>query len=45
MKDIQHDGLPQLLGYKIQEGQGEILMLDSGPNLTKWQVKIISPIK
>ena len=36
----QPDGLPELLGYKIQENQGEILMADAGPNLDKWVSKI-----
>ena len=36
----KHDGLPQLLGYKIQEGLGEILMTHGGPNLDKWDQKL-----
>ena len=38
----EHDGLPQLLGYKIHEGRGEILMVDCGPNLVKWNLKLRS---
>ena len=40
IKETEHDALPQLLGYKVQEGVGEILMLDNGPSLEKWQLKI-----
>ena len=36
----QLDGLPELLGYKIQETHGEIMMTDAGPNLEKWDSKI-----
>ena len=37
-----HDSLPQLLGYKIQDGTGEILMTHGGAPLEEWGVKIIS---
>ena len=39
MRDVKHDGLPQMLGYKIDRDLGEILMTDSGPNLEKWNIK------
>ena len=42
MSGSKHDGLPQLLGYKIKEGHGEILMTHGGPNLEKWSEKLIN---
>ena len=42
MKGSKHDGLPQLLGYKIKEGLGEILMTHGGPNLDKWGEKLVN---
>ena len=41
VKETGHDSLPQLLGYKVQEGIGEILLLNNGPSLEKWQLKIL----
>ena len=41
-KGYSHDGLPQLLGYKISEGQGEILMTHGGSTLNKWEIKLNS---
>ena len=38
--DFQHDGLPQLLGYKVKDGKGEILMTHEGTTLDKWSVKL-----
>ena len=41
-KGSKHDGLSQLLGYKIKEGHGEILMTHSGSTLDKWSVKLLT---
>ena len=30
------------MGYKIRDGIGEILMAHGGPNLEKWQNKIVA---
>ena len=37
-----HDGLPCLLGYKIGDNFGEILMTHGGSCLENWQIKIPS---
>ena len=36
----QHDGLPQLLAYKIKNNIGEILMTNGGPSLDKWEERV-----
>ena len=41
----QHDGLPCLLGYKIGENFGEILMTNGGSSLENWQTTISSKTK
>ena len=35
-----HDALPQLLGYKVKEGEGELLMTHGGLTLDKWEMKL-----
>ena len=32
-----HDGLPQLLSYKLKQEGGEILMADAGVSIDKWE--------
>lgn len=34
--------MPQLLGYKIKNGMGEILMTHGGTTIDKWDVKLRS---
>ena len=34
-----HDGLPKILGYKIKEGHGELLMTNGGSTIDKWEIK------
>ena len=36
----KHDGLPQLLGYKIKNKVGEILMTNGGSSLDQWETRI-----
>ena len=33
----QHDGLPKLLGYQINEDSYDVLMENAGPPLSYWQ--------
>lgn len=37
-----NDGLPELLGYKIGQGVGEILMTNGGECLEGWMKKVVS---
>ncbi len=37
-----NDGLPELLGYKIGQGVGEILMTNGGECLERWMSKVVS---
>ena len=38
-KNSLHDGLPKILGYKIKEGHGELLMTNGGSTIDKWEIK------
>ena len=36
VKDNYHDGFPNMLGFYIDKGRGEMLMADAGLNLSVW---------
>ena len=40
VRGSQHDGLPKILGYRIKEDQGEILMTSGGTSIENWMAKI-----